>query len=75
MPSLRSLSLAALGIGLLTTGCSSASKPRDQVVVYCSVDDVFARPIAERFQEDTGVKVQLVPDTEEHAEAQLAKTG
>jgi iron(III) transport system substrate-binding protein len=29
------------------------------------VDDVFARPIAERFAQETGIMVQLVPDTEE----------
>lgn len=36
-----------------------------EVVVYTSVDDVFARPIAERFERETGIKVRLVPDTEE----------
>ncbi|MBI4602484.1 MAG: extracellular solute-binding protein, partial [Planctomycetes bacterium] len=35
------------------------------VVVYTSVDDVFARPIAESFTRETGVEVLLVPDTEE----------
>jgi len=35
------------------------------VVVYSSVDDVFARPVAQRFQEETGIEVLLVPDTEE----------
>jgi iron(III) transport system substrate-binding protein len=36
-----------------------------EVVIYTSVDDVFARPIAERFEQETGITVQLVPDTEE----------
>jgi iron(III) transport system substrate-binding protein len=36
-----------------------------EVVVYTSVDDVFARPVAEKFQRDTGIEVKLVPDTEE----------
>lgn len=35
------------------------------VVVYTSVDDVFARPIAERFEQETGIRVRLVPDVEE----------
>ena len=35
------------------------------MVVYTSVDDVFARPIAEKFQKVTGIEVKLVPDTEE----------
>jgi iron(III) transport system substrate-binding protein len=41
-----------------------ASAPKE-VVVYTSVDDVFARPIAERFERERGIKVKLVPDTEE----------
>ncbi|MBI3544315.1 MAG: extracellular solute-binding protein [Deltaproteobacteria bacterium] len=41
-----------------------AASPRE-VVVYSSVDDVFARPIAEKFERETGIKVKLVPDTEE----------
>jgi iron(III) transport system substrate-binding protein len=48
-------------------GCNrsaSNSKPA-AVVVYTSVDDVFARPIAEKFQKETGIEVRLVPDTEE----------
>jgi iron(III) transport system substrate-binding protein len=36
-----------------------------EVVVYSSVDDVFARPICERFQKETGIATKLVPDTEE----------
>lgn len=37
----------------------------DEVVVYTSVDDVFARPITEKFEQKTGIKVKLVTDTEE----------
>jgi len=33
--------------------------------VYTSVDDIFARPVATRFEQATGIKVRLVPDTEE----------
>jgi iron(III) transport system substrate-binding protein len=36
-----------------------------EVVVYTSVDDIFARPIAEQFENQTGIEVKLVPDTEE----------
>jgi iron(III) transport system substrate-binding protein len=38
---------------------------RPVVVVYTSVDDVFARPIAEQFERDASIQVRLVPDTEE----------
>ena len=47
----------------LMVGCGGAAS--EEVVVYTSVDDVFARPIAERFEQATGVVVRLVPDTEE----------
>jgi iron(III) transport system substrate-binding protein len=51
-------------IAVLAAGaCTRSSVP--EVVVYTSVDDVFARPITERFTQDTGIAVRLVPDTEE----------
>ncbi|MCI0541887.1 MAG: extracellular solute-binding protein [Verrucomicrobiales bacterium] len=46
-------------------GCKPGSSSSNTVVVYTSVDDVFARPICERFQKETGIEVKLVPDTEE----------
>src|SRR5215210_7947242 len=50
----------------------AANSPKDeQVVVYSSVADVFARPIAEKFQKKTGIQVKLVPDTEETKSAGL----
>ncbi len=52
-------------------GCKPGDKPANTVVVYASVDDVFARPIAEEFQEQTGIEVKLVPDTEETKSAGL----
>lgn len=45
-------------------GSAMAATP-SEVVVYSSVDDVFARPIAEQFTKRTGIQVRLVPDTEE----------
>ena len=50
-----------LSVGLWACGRRAAQ----EVVVYTSVDDVFARPIAERFEKETGTIVRLVPDTEE----------
>lgn len=49
-------------------GCRRSEAPSTrarEVVVYTSVDDVFARPIAEKFENETGILVRLVPDTEE----------
>lgn len=49
----------AVALALIATARAS------EVVVYTSVDDVFARPVAEKFEKDTGITVKLVPDTEE----------
>jgi iron(III) transport system substrate-binding protein len=55
--------ISYLVMGLLAGACNRGSV--SEVVVYTSVDDVFARPIAEQFTNDTGIAVRLVPDTEE----------
>ena len=49
---------------VLTVGACQ-QQAGQEIVVYTSVDDVFARPITERFEKETGITVQLVPDTEE----------
>jgi len=38
--------------------------PREGVVVYTSVDDHFAKPLAKRFEEATGIRVTLRMDSE-----------
>ncbi len=66
MSRLKSWRLCLACLAGLVVGCSSGSRSPDAtVVVYTSVDDEFARPIAEQFEKDTGIKVKLVPDTEE----------
>lgn len=60
--------LAGVVAAAILIGCSDEGEPPPdpgEVVVYSSVDEVFARPIAERFEKETGIKVRLVPDTEE----------
>jgi len=61
---MKRLILILLAAGGLV-GCKPSDKPSNTVVVYTSVDDVFARPVCERFQKQTGIEVKLVPDTEE----------
>lgn len=53
-----------LGLAVLS-GCKPGGQSSNTVVVYTSVDDVFARPVCEQFQKQTGIEVKLVPDTEE----------
>ncbi len=52
-------------VAIVLGGCGNSEQSTDVVVVYTSVDDVFARPIAEKFTALTGICVKLVPDTEE----------
>ncbi len=42
-----------------------SASDQSEVVVYTSIDDAFARPIADLFSKKTGIKVKLVTDTEE----------
>lgn len=55
----------ATSLILSVAAYAGPTRSAEEVVVYTSVDDVFARPIAEHFQKKTGITVKLVPDTEE----------
>lgn len=51
----------------LIAGCGgSASEPTNQqrVTLYTSVDDAFARMVVEQFEQDTGIRVDVLGDTE-----------
>lgn len=63
MNTLKVLGYFALLCSLGTIAGCGKSDP--QVVVYTSVDEVFSRPIAERFEKENKIKVLLVTDTEE----------
>ena len=70
----RGLMIGVAAIGCVVfSGCKDKSNSTSptQVVVYTSVDDVFARPIAKQFEQETGIEVLLVPDTEETKSAGL----
>ncbi len=57
------LSVVAL---LSLAGCSSgdSAAPRQRVVLYTSVDQQFAEPLLERFEQETGIAVDALFDTE-----------
>ena len=60
--------LVGVTIAAGLAGCSgsqSSSSGSTKVVVYTSVDEVFAEPICKQFEQETGIKVELLPDTEE----------
>lgn len=55
----------AIALGALVMwGCSGDSKGTGSVVVYTSVDQVYAREVFKRFAEETGIVVLPVFDTE-----------
>ena len=49
-----------IGVSLLA-GCSSSG---DSVTVYTSQDQVYAEPVLQRFEQETGVRVRAVYDSE-----------
>jgi iron(III) transport system substrate-binding protein len=55
---------------LALTGCQARATRR--VVLYCSVDDVYARPIVRDISERTGIAVEAVYDVEAAKTAGLA---
>src|SRR5262249_32368402 len=59
-----SLLVGTLAVLLSAGGCGGGPAT-PTVTVYCSVDDVFSRPVVEEFEKETGIQVQFVPDTEE----------
>ena len=47
---------------IILDGCKNNA---DEVVVYCTVDQVFSEPILRDFEKETGITVRAVFDTEE----------
>jgi iron(III) transport system substrate-binding protein len=63
--------LLAFPLLLALTGCGGDEA--DELVVYTSVDEPYSRPIIERFEAETGLKVRLVTDTEANKSVGLAE--
>jgi len=54
-------------LALAASGCKKNPTPgagSNRVVLYCSVDDVYARPIIRELEKQTGLKIQAKFDTE-----------
>lgn len=58
----RYLLLQFLLLGTLLSACT---RSQEEVVVYVSHDQVFSEPILQDFQQETGITVRAVYDTEE----------
>ena len=50
--------------GALVSCSKTAEEPRREVVLYYSADEFVARPIIEAFEEETGIRVLALGDTE-----------
>jgi iron(III) transport system substrate-binding protein len=57
--------VAVIALALLVIPIREALAANQTVVVYVSEDQIFAAPILDDFQKETGVKVKAVYDTEE----------
>ena len=56
---------AALSVSVLPLACSrSADTVRDELIVYCSIDEVFGRSVLDAYQARTGRKLSVVFDSE-----------
>lgn len=68
----RRQALAAGGAALLagTTGCWSGSS--NEVVVYCTLDEQFAKPTFAKFEKETGIQVSAKFDGEANKTVGLA---
>lgn len=56
--------LRSLFVGLFLAALSACGGGDNTVVVYTALDDVYSRPILERFQAKTGIRVLATYDTE-----------
>ncbi|MCH7796883.1 MAG: extracellular solute-binding protein [Planctomycetes bacterium] len=64
----RPLRLLVLPVAVLVAGCSD----RPHVVLYVSADDHVARPIVRAFERQSGIRVDMVGDTEQRKTTGLA---
>ncbi len=63
---------ASLWLIFLLSGCRSTPQNQNRVVLYCSVDDVYARPIVAELEKKTGLQIDVLYDVEAAKTAGLA---
>lgn len=49
----------------LAAGLAACAPPGPEVIVYASIDELYARPLFEAFTKESGIRVRAVFDTEE----------
>jgi iron(III) transport system substrate-binding protein len=60
----RALPFVLLLLAVATAVALALFKSPGDVVLYTAIDEEFARPLLARFQEETGIRVDVVTDTE-----------
>jgi iron(III) transport system substrate-binding protein len=65
-----SLCLCVSAVNL--SGCRKQEAVSNRVVLYCSVDDVYAKPIIKELEKQTGLQIDVLYDTEAAKTAGLA---
>ncbi|MBI3267649.1 MAG: extracellular solute-binding protein [Planctomycetes bacterium] len=64
-PFLAAVTVTVVAIVGVVAGLAGCGKdPRPAVVLYCSLDEVYAEPVLRRFQERTGIEVRALYDSE-----------
>ncbi|MBI5722571.1 MAG: extracellular solute-binding protein [Planctomycetes bacterium] len=72
--------LACMVVAAMAVACfgckgnnqTAGQAPPGQVIIYTSVDDQYVRPLVQRFERETGIKVMLQTDAEASKTAGLA---
>jgi iron(III) transport system substrate-binding protein len=72
LPFLSLLALAGCNNNQSTSTPDTAQSTSNRVVLYCSVDDVYARPIIKDLEKRTGLRIDVLYDTEAAKTAGLA---
>src|SRR5881394_3304242 len=62
-------------LAMVLIGCDGRSTPpaAKEVVLYSSIDEPYLRPLAQRFEKETGITVRVVTDTEATKSAALVQ--
>jgi iron(III) transport system substrate-binding protein len=66
------LCTAVIAVALLASSCSGAERSTREVTAYVSADRPFSEPIMQEYQRQSGVRVNVVYDTEEAKSTGLA---
>ena len=60
---MKAISLAVLG-AICLCGCALGNSGKKEITIYTAVDQIYAEPVFEDFEKETGIKVNAVYDLE-----------